>query len=85
MKKKRPYVVAEFVYSMNYHGRLWTVGCLTEDAAHRSLQRRVAKNMARHGSPGAVIAFERYTRRPIAWTGEVRNPKGALDYFVRGG
>lgn len=77
---KRPYVVAEFGNSFNYHGRLWTVGCKTEEAARRSFERRMAAN----SGAGAVIAYERATSHPICWSDDVLDPVQALDYFVGG-
>lgn len=78
-RQQRPFVVAEFVLSMMYHGRPWTVGCNTEEAAIRAFLNRVA------GSDGdAIIAYERATCRPICWTDGIRDPVMALDYWVGG-
>jgi hypothetical protein len=85
MKEKsspRPFLVGEFTASYNYHGRDWTVGCKTEEAALRAFERRVQKNMSSYGGEGAVIAWERDTRRILAATGEVSDPRAALDFFV---
>ncbi len=79
--KQRPYVVAELVCSFLYHGRLWTVGCMTEAAAEASFRRRVAKNLAETGSPGAVIAFRRQGRKPLCWTDEVLDAKTMLKHY----
>ena len=49
---KRPYVVAELVSSFMYHGRYWTVGCLTLETAEASFRRRVARNLATAGEEG---------------------------------
>ena len=67
---------------MNYSGRNWTVGRTTAEGAIRSFERRVANNVACSGTPGAVIAFERSTRRPLLWSDEVNDPEAVLDYFV---
>ena len=80
---RRPFIVAEFSYQMNWHGRDWTVGCLTAEAAERSFQRRVANNMAAYGKAGAVIAYETATLLPLLWTSEVIDPHAVLDYFVK--
>lgn len=80
-KQQRPYVVAEFVLSFNYHGRAWTVGCNSEEAAKRAFDKRVAKNIAENGSAGVVIAYARNRRRPIAWTDAVEDPKAAIQFW----
>lgn len=77
----RPFAVVELVAEFMYHGRVWTVGCLTAEAAEASFRRRVARNLAASGNPGAVIAFRREGRQPICWTDEVLDAKGALEYF----
>lgn len=81
---KRPFVVAQFVLSMGYHGRYWTVGCMTEESARRSFEKRTAANRKHTGSSGAVIAFERATLRPLCWTDEVTDPANALNYWIGG-
>ena len=81
-KGKRPYVVAEFVVSFNYHGRHWTVGCNTKTSAIASFERRVAANLAKNGSPGMVIAFARGSRRPICWSDEILDPAAALERYL---
>lgn len=78
---KRPYVVAHLVSSFLYHGRYWTVGCLTAEAAEASFRRRVARNLATDGNEGLVVAYRREGREPICWTGNVKDPQRVLDLF----
>lgn len=78
---KRPYVVAHLVASFLYHGRHWTVGCLTAEAAEASFRRRVARNLATDGDEGIVIAYRREGRMPICWTGNVDDPQRVLELF----
>jgi hypothetical protein len=82
---KRPcrYVVKEVVSSMAWTGAIWAVGCSSRESAERALKKRVARNMADHGEPGAVMAFDREIRCLISWSDGVANPQAAARWWFK--
>jgi hypothetical protein len=83
IKGPRRYVVKEVVSSMAWSGAIWAVGCSSRESAERALKRRVARNMAEGGEPGAVMAFDREINCLISWSDGVTDPKAAVRWWFR--
>jgi len=83
VKSPPRYVVKEVVSGMAWSGAIWAVGCLSRESAERALKRRVARNMAEGGEPGAVMAFDREINCLISWSDGVADPKAAVRWWFR--
>ena len=81
IKGPRRYVVKEVVSSMAWTGAIWAVGCSSRESAERALKKRVARNIADHGEPGTVMAFDREIRCLISWSDGVANPQAAVRWW----
>ena len=79
----RRYVVKEVVSTMAWTGTIWAVGCSSRESAERALKKRVARNMAEVGEPGAVMAFDREIGCLISWSDGVANPQAAVRWWFR--
>jgi hypothetical protein len=82
-KGPRRYVVKEVVSSMAWSGAIWAVGCSSRESAERALKKRVARNMAEVGEPGAVMAFDREIRCLVSWSDGVADPQAAVRWWLR--
>lgn len=83
VRERRRFLVKEVFYAMMSAGTEWAVGCTTKERAIKSFERRVARNILAEDRPGAVMAYDRKTRKVFCWTDEITDPVGAAKYWFR--
>ncbi len=84
-RRPRRFVVKEVASTMAWTGTIWAVGCSSRESAQRALEKRVAKNIEEHGSPGAVMAFDRQTKTVVLWSAEIQKPQVAARWWFKTG
>ena len=82
-RRPRRFLVKEVVSGMAWSGTIWAVGCSSIESAQRALEKRVAKNIQEHGSPGAVMAFDRETKTLVLWSDEIEKPEAAARWWFK--
>jgi hypothetical protein len=80
-RRPRRFLVKEVVSTMAWTGTIWAVGCVSKESAQRALEKRVAKNIEEHGSPGAVMAYDRQIKALVLWSDEIEKPEIAVRYW----
>ena len=82
-RRPRRFVVKEVVSGMAWTGTIWAVGCTSKESAQRALEKRVARNIEEHGSPGAVMAYDRETKVLVYWSDEIQKPQTAAKWWFK--